>query len=245
VVLMGATVLLVTTATAAAGASTGSSQPKPVSLQTWAWVYGKQFRELASDIAALDATSPGRGAGTVSARAVLDATAARFLRPPSGDVMAWHALTGRMATVAKELPKAKTTRARNTVHRDRSALATSLDSFVQPFFGHGLTVGGFASTGDVTAFVTSGSGIQAVTTPSTRAPATPTTTRTTTSSTTSTTTAPPTTAAPAGCYPLTDQASCYQPGEFCPSSDHEVTGRAGNGETITCEDENGWRWEAA
>lgn len=54
------------------------------------------------------------------------------------------------------------------------------------------------------------------------------------------TTAPP---APAGCHPLSDEGTCYEPGEFCRDSDHGVTGVAGDGETITCEDNNGWRWE--
>lgn len=56
------------------------------------------------------------------------------------------------------------------------------------------------------------------------------------------TTAPP---APVGCYPLSDEGTCYKPGEFCRDSDHGVTGVAGDGETITCEDNDGWRWEPA
>jgi hypothetical protein len=58
---------------------------------------------------------------------------------------------------------------------------------------------------------------------------------------------PPTTAAPPppgpGCHPLTDSGKCYEPGEFCRDSDHGVTGVAGDGETIRCEDNDGWRWE--
>jgi hypothetical protein len=54
---------------------------------------------------------------------------------------------------------------------------------------------------------------------------------------------PPTTAAPASCQPLTDGGNCYEPGEFCRDSDHGVTGVAGDGKTITCEDNDGWRWE--
>jgi hypothetical protein len=243
VVLAGTTLLVLAATATAAGSSTRSPQPKPVTLQTWAWVYGKQFRQLASDIASLDTVSPGRTAGSVSARAVLDATGARFLRPPSGDVTSWTALTSRMATVAKELPKAKSNSARNKVRRDRVALESSLDLFVHPFFAHGLTVGGFASTDALTAFVRAGPGPAAVTTPS--ADARPTSTTVAAPPTTSTIAAPPTTAAPTGCYPLTEDASCYRAGEFCPDSDHETTGRAGNGATITCEDDNGWRWEPA
>jgi len=54
---------------------------------------------------------------------------------------------------------------------------------------------------------------------------------------------PPSSAAPASCYPLTNGGNCYEPGEFCRNSDHGVSGMAGDGEAITCEDNNGWRWE--
>ena len=57
---------------------------------------------------------------------------------------------------------------------------------------------------------------------------------------------PQTTAAPppqAGCYPLTNGGNCYEPGEFCRTSDHGVTGVAGDGKAIKCEYNNGWRWE--
>ena len=55
--------------------------------------------------------------------------------------------------------------------------------------------------------------------------------------------APPTTAAPAGCYPTTSGGNCYRAGELCPDADHGQSGVAGNGEAITCEDNDGWRWE--
>jgi hypothetical protein len=48
---------------------------------------------------------------------------------------------------------------------------------------------------------------------------------------------------PAFCYPKTNSGNCYEPGEFCRTSDHGMTGVAGNGEKIICEDNNGWRWE--
>jgi hypothetical protein len=81
------------------------------------------------------------------------------------------------------------------------------------------------------------------TTPTTAAPApTPTTTTAPTPPTT-VPTAPPTTAEPASCHPLSDGGNCYEPGEYCRDSDHGATGLAGNGETITCEDNDGWRWE--
>jgi phosphatidylserine/phosphatidylglycerophosphate/cardiolipin synthase-like enzyme len=55
---------------------------------------------------------------------------------------------------------------------------------------------------------------------------------------------PPTGGGP-GCYPITNEGGCYKPGEYCRNDDHGVTGRAGNGEAIVCEDKNGWYWEPA
>ena len=47
-----------------------------------------------------------------------------------------------------------------------------------------------------------------------------------------------------GCHPTTSSGNCYKPGEFCSTAEHGETGVAGDGETITCEDVNGyWRWE--
>lgn len=60
--------------------------------------------------------------------------------------------------------------------------------------------------------------------------------------TTAPTASPP---APAGCYPLSNEGTCYEPGEFCRDSDHGATGLAGDGERIMCEDNDGWRWESA
>lgn len=48
---------------------------------------------------------------------------------------------------------------------------------------------------------------------------------------------------PQSCYPLTHSGNCYEPGEYCRNSDHGMTGIAGDGKRITCEDNNGWRWE--
>ena len=47
----------------------------------------------------------------------------------------------------------------------------------------------------------------------------------------------------ASCHPLSDEGTCYEPGEFCRDDDHGMTGLAGDGETIVCEDNDGWRWE--
>jgi hypothetical protein len=49
--------------------------------------------------------------------------------------------------------------------------------------------------------------------------------------------------ATSSCTPLTDSGGCYEPGEYCRDDDQGTTGVAGDGETITCEDNNGWRWE--
>jgi cardiolipin synthase len=50
---------------------------------------------------------------------------------------------------------------------------------------------------------------------------------------------PPTSPATAGCSPIDDEGGCYEPGEYCRDDDHGATGRAGDGQTITCENENG------
>jgi hypothetical protein len=50
-------------------------------------------------------------------------------------------------------------------------------------------------------------------------------------------------ASPAGCYPLSDEGTCYEPGEYCRDSDQGMTGVAGDGESIICEDNDGLRWE--
>jgi hypothetical protein len=55
--------------------------------------------------------------------------------------------------------------------------------------------------------------------------------------------ASPTTAA--SCYPLSDEGTCYEPGEYCRDDDHGVSGVAGDGEKIVCADNDGWRWEPA
>jgi hypothetical protein len=55
--------------------------------------------------------------------------------------------------------------------------------------------------------------------------------------------APPASTARASCYPLSNEGTCYQPGEFCRNADHGKTGVAGDGKAIKCEDNDGWRWE--
>jgi hypothetical protein len=57
------------------------------------------------------------------------------------------------------------------------------------------------------------------------------------------TTSPAPVPTPAGCYPLASSGNCYEPGEFCPYADDGMTGVAGDGEHITCEDNDGLRWE--
>jgi hypothetical protein len=79
--------------------------------------------------------------------------------------------------------------------------------------------------------------------PPTTSPPTTTTTQPPPPPTTTAPPPPPTTAAPPSCTPLTDAGNCYEPGEYCRDSDHGVSGVAGDGETITCQNNNGWRWE--
>jgi len=59
--------------------------------------------------------------------------------------------------------------------------------------------------------------------------------------------APPTpaAAAPTGCHPLSDEGTCYEPGEFCRDSDAGMQGVAGDGQAIICENDDGLRWEPA
>jgi hypothetical protein len=55
--------------------------------------------------------------------------------------------------------------------------------------------------------------------------------------------APAASPTPTGCYPISDEGTCYEPGEYCRDDDHGTSGIAGDGEPITCEDNDGWRWE--
>jgi hypothetical protein len=55
----------------------------------------------------------------------------------------------------------------------------------------------------------------------------------------------PSAASPSGCYPKTSSGHCYEPGEFCPHADAGMSGVAGDGEAIICENNNGLRWEPA
>ena len=51
------------------------------------------------------------------------------------------------------------------------------------------------------------------------------------------------TSTPTNCYPKTSSGNCYEPGEYCSTADHGMSGVAGDGEAIVCENNNGWRWE--
>ena len=51
--------------------------------------------------------------------------------------------------------------------------------------------------------------------------------------------------APSGCTPLTKGGNCYEPGEMCPKSHHGDSGISGGGESIVCQENDGWRWEPA
>lgn len=82
-----------------------------------------------------------------------------------------------------------------------------------------------------------------LTTSPTTAPAPAPSTTTTAPPTTVPPPPPTTTAAAPSCTPLSDEGTCYEPGEYCRDSDHGASGVAGDGESITCEDNDGWRWE--
>jgi hypothetical protein len=82
--------------------------------------------------------------------------------------------------------------------------------------------------------------------PSTPAQTTPAAQPVTTSTPAPTTAAPapsPSSQATPSCHPLSDEGTCYEPGEYCRDSDHGVSGVAGDGEAIKCEGNDGWRWE--
>jgi hypothetical protein len=42
---------------------------------------------------------------------------------------------------------------------------------------------------------------------------------------------------------LSSGGNCYEPGEYCPTADQGMTGVAGDGKAIKCENNNGLRWE--
>ena len=77
----------------------------------------------------------------------------------------------------------------------------------------------------------------------TRVPAPAPTPTPTTTPTVPTTPVPTPPVPTASCYPLSNEGTCYEPGEYCRTIDEGATGLAGDGETITCEYNNGWRWE--
>jgi len=56
--------------------------------------------------------------------------------------------------------------------------------------------------------------------------------------------APTLTPTPTGCHPKTSSGNCYEPGEYCSDTEHGMSGVAGDGKTIVCEDNTKrWRWE--
>jgi hypothetical protein len=50
---------------------------------------------------------------------------------------------------------------------------------------------------------------------------------------------------PSSCYPQSKKGNCYEPGQMCRKSDRGASGVTADGEKITCEDNDGWRWEPA
>lgn len=79
--------------------------------------------------------------------------------------------------------------------------------------------------------------------PTTQAPATTAPAYAAPTTQASPTQAPSAQAPAASCSPLTSSGKCYEPGEYCRDSDHGDTGVAGDGESIICKDNDGWRWE--
>ena len=80
-------------------------------------------------------------------------------------------------------------------------------------------------------------------TPTTVQTLAPTSAPTTPPATAAPATAPPTVATgpPASCY-IDPEGNCYRAGEYCPNAKHGQTVQGESG-PITCEDNNGWRWE--
>jgi hypothetical protein len=56
---------------------------------------------------------------------------------------------------------------------------------------------------------------------------------------------PSASSAASGCSPKTNSGNCYEPGEICRKKDHGASGVSGGGESIVCEENDGWRWEPA
>lgn len=79
--------------------------------------------------------------------------------------------------------------------------------------------------------------------PTTVVVATTTTTAPPPPTTTTTTPPPPPTTTPPGCYPISDEGGCYEPGEYCRDRTEGAHGVAGDGESIVCETNDGLRWE--
>jgi hypothetical protein len=52
-----------------------------------------------------------------------------------------------------------------------------------------------------------------------------------------------TTSPSTSCNPMSDEGTCYEPGEYCRDDDQGMTGVAGDGESIVCTDNDGLRWE--
>ena len=48
---------------------------------------------------------------------------------------------------------------------------------------------------------------------------------------------------PSSCSPKSNKGNCYEPGQMCRKSDRGSSGVSGDGENITCRDNDGWRWE--
>lgn len=236
--------LLATVLVGQAETAEATPQPKQISLQNWATLYGGQFRGLLVDFSSFNSSASIHS----DIKLFLDATAVRKGAAPRGDVRPWEAVTADALTLSKKLQSASNKKDLITMHRLSVSMGRSIDSFLQPFIAHHLSVGGITSDAAMLTLI-KGSPTTAtpqaapIVTTTTTEPAPTTTTTAPAPPPTTAPAPPPTSAAPAGCTPIDDEGGCYEPGEYCRDDDHGVTGVAGDGETITCEDNDGWRWE--
>jgi hypothetical protein len=81
--------------------------------------------------------------------------------------------------------------------------------------------------------------------PSTAHPTTPAAAPSTPAHKTTAAVPPAASASTSGCYPLSDDGTCYGPGDYCRAYEAGQSGVAVDGEAITCEYNHGWRWVPA
>jgi hypothetical protein len=144
--------VLLAVGTLLSGESAGASAP--VSLQTWAWVYGNQFRTMVTDYGAISAARSPSGLQAAATKLYLDATAAGHVPGPAGDAKPWRSVQQDLLFIAKNVvPAAKDKTLRKKVARTGDALGAAATSFTRPFFARGYTVGGFESQAAMFSYV--------------------------------------------------------------------------------------------